>query len=71
MGVAGSVRLAGIAGVARVADLASITSFTCLSGLAGVALLVGGRLLLPLLPASKQTQPAFPIPALYKNDDKL
>lgn len=71
MGVAGSVRLAGIAGVTRVADLASITSSTCLSGLAGVALLVGGRLLLPLLPASKQTQPAFPIPALYKNDDKL
>lgn len=65
------MRLSGIAGVARVAGLTSITSSTCLSGLASVALFAGGRLLLPPLPASKLTQPAFPMLALYENDDKL
>ena len=74
VGVAGVARVAcfvGIAGVARVAGLECFAGSTCLSGRAGVAGLVDGRLLLPLLPASKQTQPAFPMPTLYKNDDKL
>ena len=58
-------------GLTRVSGLVGVAGSVRLAGVAGVALLVGGRLLLPLLPASKQTQPAFPMPALYKNDDKL